>query len=162
LQGDDIYIDNDWLTASAAERLCVDLSLFLTNIEGIPWDSTAFGQKEQKDSTSHVNGMSHTNGHAHSHAHTNGHAHSHAYTNGHAHSNGNTHSAHSASAAWLHSSVQSNSAASAEAPHTQHPSIISTYCPQVPTPPLLTSLMVCLLRVRKVQALCARAATAPR
>lgn len=106
LQVDNIFIDNDGLTASVAELLTVDLSLFLTNIEGLPWDSTSFGQsqKEQKDHSSHANGTVNT-----STAHT-----------------------HSASAAWMHSSVQSGSAGSGDGPGgVQHPSIISTYCPQV-------------------------------
>jgi hypothetical protein len=92
LQVDDIFIDND------------DLTLFLTNVEGIPWNSTSFGQKEQKDNKDH---SSHATG---------------------SNVNGASHS----SAAWPNASVQSGSAGSGDgAVNAQHPSIISTYCPQV-------------------------------
>lgn len=105
LQVDNIFIDNDGLTASVAENLCVDLTLFLTNIDGLPWDSTSFGQKEQKDPNC-----------------------------GSGNNNNNNCMSHCASAAWLHSSVQSGSAGSSDMGlASQHPSIISTYCPQVCT-----------------------------
>lgn len=105
LQVDNIFVDNDGLAASAAEQLSVDLSLFLTNVEGLPWESTSFGQKEQKDTSTQANGTTNT----------------------------------PTASAWLHSSVQSGSAGSADSPvSAQHPSIISTYCPQV-----LALLIIC-------------------
>ena len=121
LQVDNIFVDNDGLAASAAEQLNVDLSLFLTNVEGLPWDSTSFGQKEQKEPSANANGT----------------------VNGAANGNANTSTAYSTSGAWLHSSVQSGSAGSGDGPLTaQRPSIISTYCPQVL--PYYHSLLWCL------------------